>query len=81
MNNIRPQYYKLTVGESECELKDVMKGIDFEDYKGFCRMSAIKYTMRYKGKNGIEDLRKAKFYIEELIKLESKPIELCLGGE
>lgn len=31
----------------------------------------IKYICRYKDKNGIEDLKKAKHYLEVLIELES----------
>ena len=33
----------------------------------FCQGNVVKYVTRYKGKNGIEDLRKAKHYIEMLI--------------
>lgn len=38
----------------------------------FCQGNIIKYVTRYKNKNGIEDLRKAKHYIELLIELEYK---------
>lgn len=34
---------------------------------GFCEGCIIKYICRYKDKNGIEDLEKAKHYIEMLI--------------
>jgi len=34
---------------------------------GFCEGNVIKYITRYKHKNGIEDLEKAKHYIELLI--------------
>lgn len=33
---------------------------------------AIKYLCRWRNKNGLEDLKKAKHYIELLIELESK---------
>lgn len=33
----------------------------------FCQGNAIKYIFRYKDKNGIEDLRKAKHYIDFMI--------------
>lgn len=39
---------------------------------GFCVGNVIKYVTRYKDKNGIADLEKAKHYIELLIELESK---------
>jgi len=33
----------------------------------FCQGNVVKYVMRYKEKNGIEDLEKAKVYIDYLI--------------
>jgi hypothetical protein len=39
---------------------------------GFCAGNVIKYVTRYKDKNGIQDLEKAKHYLEMLIELESK---------
>lgn len=38
----------------------------------FCEGSIIKYVTRWKDKNGIEDLEKAKHYIDFLIKQETK---------
>jgi len=32
--------------------------------------SVIKYVTRYKRKNGVEDLQKAKWYIDRIIELE-----------
>ena len=34
---------------------------------GFCEGNIIKYVSRYKDKNGLEDLKKAKHYLEFLI--------------
>lgn len=34
---------------------------------GFCEGNVIKYISRYKAKNGVEDLEKAKHYIDLLI--------------
>jgi hypothetical protein len=34
---------------------------------GFCEGNVIKYICRYKQKNGVEDLKKAKQYIDFLI--------------
>lgn len=34
---------------------------------GFCEGNVIKYISRYKNKNGIVDLKKAKHYVELLI--------------
>jgi len=39
----------------------------------YCEANVVKYVTRWKSKNGIEDLRKAKHYIDLLI--ESEVIE------
>lgn len=39
-----------------------------EEYHGFCSGNVIKYVWRYRNKNGIKDLEKAKWYLETLIK-------------
>ncbi|HFQ8088817.1 TPA: DUF3310 domain-containing protein [Pseudomonas aeruginosa] len=39
---------------------------------GYLEGNVIKYVSRWRKKNGIEDLKKAKHYIELLIELESK---------
>lgn len=36
----------------------------------YCQANAIKYICRYKLKNGLEDLEKAKHYIDLLIQME-----------
>lgn len=43
---------------------------------GFCEGNAIKYLTRWKDKGGIEDLKKAKHYIEMLIEQETKKNEV-----
>ncbi len=37
---------------------------------GFCEGNVIKYVCRHRKKNGIEDLKKAKHYLELLAELE-----------
>ena len=34
---------------------------------GYCEGNVIKYVTRYQNKNGVEDLRKARHYIDMLI--------------
>ncbi|MBO0602721.1 DUF3310 domain-containing protein [Sporosarcina sp. E16_3] len=42
-------------------------------FEGLCLGNVIKYTMRYRHKNGVEDLRKARVYLDWLIdELEAK---------
>ena len=38
---------------------------------GFCEGNVIKYISRWKAKNGIEDLEKARWYIDFLIEVEN----------
>lgn len=57
------------------------KGIQPIDYilsnnLGFCEGNIVKYITRYKDKNGVEDLKKAKHYIDFLIEhIEKSPNE------
>lgn len=37
--------------------------------------NVVKYVSRYKDKNGIEDLKKAKHYLEKMIELEGGSYE------
>lgn len=37
---------------------------------GFLESNAIKYLLRHKSKNGLEDLKKAKHYIDLIIEYE-----------
>jgi hypothetical protein len=41
---------------------------------GFCEGSVIKYITRWRAKNGIEDLKKARHFIDLLIELESNEV-------
>lgn len=64
---INPAHYK--TGKYECI--DVMietLGIDF--VKGFCIGNAFKYLYRFRHKNGVEDVKKAKWYIDKFVDLE-----------
>lgn len=38
----------------------------------WCEANAIKYLCRWRQKNGIEDLKKARHYIDLLIEMEGK---------
>jgi len=42
---------------------------------GFFEGNVIKYVMRYQNKNGLQDLLKAKHYIEYLINREEKHVQ------
>lgn len=62
-----PSHYK--TGKIECiEAMEAM--LTPEEFIGYLRGNAFKYLWRYKDKNGIEDLRKANWYLDRLIKTE-----------
>ncbi len=37
-------------------------------FEGYCTGNALKYLWRYRKKNGIEDLKKARWYLDRLIR-------------
>ena len=41
-----------------------------EAVQDFCICNAFKYIYRHKFKNGVEDIRKAKWYIDKYLELE-----------
>ena len=59
-----PAHY--TSGGIECI--DCIKAALGENFMGFLIGNVIKYTYRYKHKNGIEDLKKARWYLDRAIK-------------
>ena len=57
--------------EKSCSLEciDVMEAMFGSEYLiVFCLMNSFKYLWRYKNKNGMEDLNKANWYLNEAIK-------------
>lgn len=62
MNKINPEHYN----------KYPIAPVEFvhRNNLGFIQGNIIKYIIRYKDKNGLEDLNKAKQYIDMLIKFE-----------
>lgn len=63
--------YKTNSGK---QLFDVLEDdlLTYEELRGFYKANIYKYTHRYKQKNGIEDLKKVKIYVDQLIKLEEQ---------
>lgn len=62
----KPSHYRQT----DWEAIDVIKNsMTVDEYQGYLRGNIMKYTMRYRYKTSpVEDLRKARWYLEELIK-------------
>lgn len=66
-----PEHYKLR--GLDIEAIDVIRGALTEDeFRGFCKGNVLKYTIRERHKNGDEDLKKAKKYLDFLEKDEQK---------
>lgn len=58
-----PKHYD---GKYECI--EVMRDVFGEDaVKSFCILNAFKYIWRHNKKNGTEDLKKAKWYLEFIL--------------
>lgn len=60
---IKPTRYTSKSGK---QVFDIIDDFDLNFYQG----NVVKYVVRYKQKNGVEDLKKAKVYIDKLIELE-----------
>ena len=59
-----PKHYKLE--GLDVEAIDIIKAT-VKDFNSFCQGNIIKYVLRANKKNGIEDFKKAKKYIEMMI--------------
>ncbi len=66
VDKINPDYYK--TGGIECidAIESAVQGKD--PFSAYCTGNIMKYIWRTESKNGIEDLRKAKWYLERMIK-------------
>lgn len=49
-------------------IEDAVVGAD--PFEAVCQANILKYTLRYRHKNGVEDLKKARWYLEKLISVK-----------
>ena len=63
-----PAHY--TSGKVEC-IDAIESMLTRDEFIGFLRGNILKYQWRYKIKNGVEDLKKAQWYFDRLIKFEN----------
>lgn len=70
MAKLQPDYYK---GKDGHDLFDRFEHglMTPDEVVGFYKGNVIKYLTRFKKKNGLEDLRKARVYLTRLIGFES----------
>lgn len=70
-----PSHYES--GKFECiEVMEETQGK--EAVMDFCICNALKYLYRHKRKNGIEDIKKARWYINKYIELSEQETELTI---
>ena len=61
-----PKHYKAKNGMETIDVIDAFtEGL--EDYEAVYTANILKYTCRWKEKNGVEDLKKARWYLDRLI--------------
>lgn len=61
----RPAHY--TSGGIEC-IDAMQAAFGAESVKDFCLCNSFKYLWRHRNKNGVEDLKKARWYLNRLIR-------------
>lgn len=59
-----PHHYNL----GSMEVIDAIDGLGCDFYQG----NILKYVARFRAKGGVEDLKKARWYLDRLIKIEEK---------
>lgn len=62
---LSPSHYQ-NPGKKQA-IETMYESMTDEEFAGFCIGNVTKYMYRYKTKNGVEDLKKAKVYIGFLI--------------
>lgn len=64
MDNVnKPKHYELD-GLEGIEVKDVIRSVLGDNITSFYIGNVIKYVLRYKKKNDVEDLKKARLYLD-----------------
>ena len=54
--------------KSGIETIDIIESVTDDGFESYLQGNILKYLCRYKYKNGVEDLEKAKWYLNRLIK-------------
>ena len=60
----RPAHYRQ--GGVDC-IEAIEASMSREEFQGYLKGNLQKYIWRYRHKNGVEDLRKARWYLDRLI--------------
>lgn len=66
---MHPSHY--CQGGIEC-IKAIEASMTSEEFQGYCKGNVMKYIWRFREKNGLEDLKKARVYLEWMIESKEK---------
>ncbi len=58
--------------EATIETIDVIESVTQDGFESYLQGNILKYICRYKYKNGVEDLEKARWYLNRLIETVEK---------
>lgn len=70
-----PTHY--TSGKVECIDALESATVNLSGIEAVCTANAIKYLWRWKQKNGVEDLNKARWYLDRLIAHQARANDDC----
>jgi hypothetical protein len=61
-------------------IESITNSMNMTPFEGFCIGNAIKYIARWKNKGGFEDLKKAEWYLNRIIKAQKAGITYDMSG-
>ena len=73
MDKINPDYYKNKAIET---IEVIRNELTSDEFRGYLKGVILKYLSRHRLKNGIEDLKKAQWYMNYLVKFEEELEEI-----
>jgi len=66
-----PSHYN----QAGIECIDAIKASLGDGYQDYCKGNVMKYLWRYKYKNGIEDLKKAQWYLNSMVESMEESVD------
>lgn len=72
LDKINPSHYKTKPKET---IERIGDNLSLCEFKGYLKGNILKYLDRYENKNGVEDLKKANWYLNKLIELENEILQ------
>lgn len=69
---LKPEHYN----KNGIEAWDAIKAsMTKEEWEGYCKGNTLKYLWRWRYKNGLEDLEKARQYLDKLVESVNGPVK------